>query len=93
MVDGWAGLAGAATLLGVLLTLGDCLGLGEAGRLAAGWLVRLPLSVLLFLLCAEIGLTNNIKTKASAIPICENFEFAVLYLPVNMTMTGLLNYL
>lgn len=39
VVAGWVGLAGAATLLGVLLTLGDGLGLGETGRLAAGWVV------------------------------------------------------
>jgi len=91
VVDGWVGLAGAATLLGVLLTLGDWLGLGELGRLAAGWLVRLPLSALLLLLCAKTGLTDNVKTKASAIPTCENFAFAVLYLHVNMA--GLLNYM
>ena len=90
VVAGWVGLAGAATLLGVLLTLGNGLGLGEAGRLAAGWVVRLPPSALLLLLCAEIGLTNNVKTKASAIPTCANLKFAVLYLPVNMA--GLLNY-
>ncbi len=91
VVAGWVGLAGAApTGVGVLLTLGDGLGLGEAGRLAAGWVVRLPPSALLLLLCAEIGLTNNVKTKASAIPTCANFKFAVLYLPVNMA--DLLNY-
>ncbi len=91
MVAGWAGLAGAATLLGVLLTLGDWLGLGEAGRLAAGWLVRLPLSALLLLLCAKAGSANRGSNKASAMPTCENLAFAVMYLSVNMA--GLLNYM
>jgi len=90
-LDGWVGLAGAATTgVGALLTLGDWLGLGEAGRLAAGWLVLLPLLALLLFLCARAGLTNNIKTKATAIPTSENFAFSFLYLPVNMA--GLLNY-
>jgi hypothetical protein len=91
VVAGWVGLAGAATLLGVLLTLGDWLGLGEAGRLAAGWLVRLPPSALLLLRSAKTGSANSGRNKASATPTRENFAFAILYLPVNMA--GLLNYM
>lgn len=89
-LGGWVGLAGAAALLGVLLTLGDGLGLGEAGRLAAGWLVRLPPSALLLLLCAKAGSANRGSNKAIATPTRENFAFVVSYLPVNMA--GLLNY-
>jgi len=86
----WVGLA-AAVPLGVLLTLGDRLELDEAGRLAAGWLVRLPPSALLLLLSAKTGSANRGSNKASAMPTCDNFAFAVLYLPVNMA--DLLNYL
>jgi len=89
-VCGWVGLAGAAALLGVLLMLGDGVGLNEAGRPAAGGLVRLPPSALLLLLCARAGSANRGSNKASATPTRENFAFAVLYLHVNMA--GLLNY-
>jgi len=79
------------TLPGTVVLIG-LLGVGGLERfvVVAGWVVRLPPSALLLLLCAEIGLTNNVKTKTSAIPTCANFKFAVLYLPVNMA--DLLNY-
>lgn len=91
MLSGWIGLAGTATTgVDVLLTLADGLGLGEAGRLAAGGLVRLPPSALLLLLCAKAGSANRGSNKASAMPTCNNLAFAVLYLPINMA--DLLNY-
>jgi hypothetical protein len=81
VVAGWVGLAGAATLLGVLLTLGDGLGLGEAGRLAAGWVVRLPPSALLLLrlvLSARTVSADSAKTKASAVPkTSKNLKFEI----------------